>query len=293
MDAQSQDPWTEAQWTRIQETVRDEAKKARVAAAFMPLQGPFEKYVQNAPLQQLRIVGGGGTGPLLQVDDEVTRPLTTLAVNVALRGAQVAQADLEAALVAFRRAANLIARAEDYIVFRGQAGASPPTPGKLQPCHIRGGGRFLGLLPTALMVAQEPVGLPVEKGLVGAISRAVSRLENRGHFGPFAVILGHHLFDAAHSPLGTLIMPSDRIRPLIDGPLLRSSWLNRYAWNGIQVPSGIVVSLADELLDLVVAREISVRPLHVTVAPSVRHVFRVSERITARIKQKTALVALV
>ena len=32
MDAHSQDPWTEAQWTRVQETVRDEAKKARVAA---------------------------------------------------------------------------------------------------------------------------------------------------------------------------------------------------------------------------------------------------------------------
>ena len=60
-----------------------------------------------------------------------------------------------------------------------------------------------------------------------------------------------------------------------------------------EVPSGIVVSLADDLLDLVVAKEISVRRLQITVAPSPRHVFRVSQRFTMRIKQPTALVALV
>jgi hypothetical protein len=53
------------------------------------------------------------------------------------------------------------------------------------------------------------------------------------------------------------------------------------------------VSLADDLLDLIVAQEISVRRLQVTVAPSPRHVYRVSQRFTVRIKQRTALVALV
>jgi len=293
VDAQSQDPWTEAQWTRVQETVRDEAKKARVAASFMPVEGPLPDDEQTAPLQRLRRVSRGAPpGALLQIDDHVTRRLTTLAVNVGLRGAQVAEADLSTALVAFRRAANLIARAEDYVVFRGQAGINPPTPLGLQPCDIRGGARFRGLLPTALRVAREPVGFPLAVGLVGAVSRAVSHLERRGHPGPFAVVLGHRLFDAAHSPLGTLVLPSDRIRPMIDGPLLRSSWLNRFA-GGNQVPSGIVVSLADNLLDLIVASEISVRRLQVTVAPSPRHVYRVSQRFTVRIKQRTALVALV
>ena len=292
MDALSQDPWTEAQWTRVQETVRDEAKKARVAASFMPVQGPLQDDVQTAPLQRLRPAAAGPAGALLQIDDHVTRRLTTVAVNVGLRGAQVAEPDLATALVAFRRAANLIARAEDYVVFQGQPGASPRTPGGLDPCVIRGGDTFPGLLPTALTVWQEPVGFPLAVGLVGAVSRAVSRLEGSGHLGPFAVVLGHRLFDAAHSPLGTLVLPSDRIRPLIDGPLLRSSWLNRFA-GGAQAPSGIVVSLADDLLDLIVAQEISVRRLQVTAAASPRHVYRVSQRFTIRIKQRTALVALV
>jgi uncharacterized linocin/CFP29 family protein len=293
VDAHSEDPWTEAQWTRVQETVRDEAKKARVAASFMPVQGPLPEDAQTAPLQRLApFTIPPQPGELLQINDSATRPLTTLAVNVGLRGAQVAEPDLESALVAFRRAANLIARAEDYVVFRGQAAANPVTPAPLRPCDIRGGDAFLGLLPTALLIAQEPVGVSLAVGLVAAISRAVSRLEQFGHLGPFAVVLGHRLFNAAHSPLGTLVLPSDRIRPLIDGPLLRSSWLNRYA-GGIEVPSGIVVSLADNLLDLVVAREISVRRLQVTVQPSPRHVYRVSQRFTLRIKQPTALVALV
>ena len=231
-------------------------------------------------------------GTLLEIDDNVTRRLTTIAVNVGLRGAQVAEADLGTALVAFRRAANLIARAEDYVVFRGQAGVSPPAPAALRPCDIRGGEAFLGLLPTALIEAQELVPFPLGVGLVRAVSRAVSRLERAGHLGPFAVVLGHRLFDAAHSPLGTLVLPTDRIRPLIDGPLLRSGFLNRFS-GGNERPSGIVVSLADDLLDLVVAREISVRRLQITVAPSPRHVFRVSQRFTMRIKRPTALVALV
>jgi uncharacterized linocin/CFP29 family protein len=293
VDAYSQDPWTEAQWTRVQETVRDEAKKARVAASFMPVQGPLPDEAQTATLQRVRTVAGRP----LEIVDHNTRRLTTLGVNVALRAAQVAEPDLSSALVAFRRAANLIARAEDYVVFLGQPAANPAVPGRLAPCVIRGGAQFAGLLRTALNQGQIPVIGPYPIGLVSAVSRAVSHLEQQGHLGPFAVVLGHCLFDAAHSPIGTLVLPADRIRPLIDGPLLRSSWLNQFSLNAAlasqEVPSGFVASLADDLLDLVVAKEISVRRLQITRDVSPRHIFRVSQRFTVRIKQPTALVALV
>lgn len=295
MDAQ--DPWTEAQWTRVQETVRDEAKKARVAASFMPVQGPLPDDAQTAPLQRLTVRPRPASEPRrrLEINDHDTRRLTTLAVNVGLRGAQVVEPDLSSALVAFRRAANLIARAEDYVVFLGQPGANPAVPGRLAPCVIRGGAQFDGLLPIALKQAQVPVKSQHPVGLVSAVSRAVSHLEQEGHLGPFAVVLGHFLFDAAHSPIGTLVLPSDRIRPLIDGPLLRSSWLSQFSGVPVphEVPSGLVVSLADDLLDLVVAKEISVRRLQITRDDSPRHLFRVSQRFTVRVKQPTALVALV
>ena len=281
MDANSPDPWTEAQWTRVQETVRDEAKKARVGASFLPVQGPLPDDAQTTPLQRLRVNTARNS---LEVNDHDTRRLTTIAVNVGLKGPQVAAADLDSALVAFRRAANLIARAEDYVIFRGQPMPTPPVPPELTPCVIRGGQAFNGLLPEALAQHQEPVAPATGVGLVAAISRAVSHLERRGHNGPFAVVLGNRLFDLAHAPLGTLVLPADRIKPLIDGPLLRSSWLNQ---------SGVVVSLADDLLDLVVAQEISVRRLQITADDSPRRVYRVAQRLTLRIKQPTTLVALI
>jgi hypothetical protein len=46
-------------------------------------------------------------------------------------------------------------------------------------------------------------------------------------------------------------------------------------------------------LDLVVAKEISVRRIQISRDDSPRHIFRVSQRFTVRVKQPTALVALV
>jgi hypothetical protein len=87
------------------------------------------------------------------------------------------------------------------------------------------------------------------------------------------------------------VLPSDRIKPILDGPLVRSSALNRFL-GAAQRASGVVVSLAEDLVDLVVASEIDVHLLQVTDAVSPRYVFRVSERFALRIKQRTALVAL-
>ncbi len=34
-------PWTDEQWARVNQVVQEEAKRARVAAAFLPLYGPL------------------------------------------------------------------------------------------------------------------------------------------------------------------------------------------------------------------------------------------------------------
>jgi uncharacterized linocin/CFP29 family protein len=295
MEAYSQDPWTEAQWTQVQETVRNEAKKQRVAASFLPLHGPLAEDLQTTPLQVFTpIASPAPPGTLLEIIDHTTRRLTTLSVNVGLRSAQVAEPDLSTALVAFRRAANLIARTEDYLIFQGQAGANMATPQGLEPCNITGGEAFVGLLDTARNAGQTVQVLPLNgNGLVAAVTRAMTRLEQEGHLGPFAVVLGGDLFGRAHTPNLSLVLPSDRIKPLIDGPLLRSTTLNLLNVAGNEDPSGLVVSLGDDLVDLVVGSEICVRYLQVTPDASPRHVYRVSQRFTLRIKQPAAVVALV
>jgi len=308
MDNDTQGQWTEEQWNLVQQTVRDEARKVRVAASFLPVHGPLPPDAQVAPLQEIKNEPTADLGysvrpgelaafsaprqrgepeERLSVDDLQTRPLTTVSVNVYLKRAQVAQPDLSSALLMFRRAANIIARVEDSLVFAGQPGPDPePNKIKVEPhiFRVTGGAEFAGLVKTA-----EDEGNTVEtdtdgQHLVTAVVEGIAKLEAFGHLAPFALVLGPDLFVTAYKPEEkSLVLPADRIKPLLDGPLLRSST--------IENTKGVLVSLAGELVDLLVASDISVRLLQETLEP--RYVHRVSQRFTLRTKDKKAIVALV
>src|SRR5262249_5680115 len=99
--------WTEEQWNLMQQTVRDEPRKARVAASFLPLYGPLPPDAASVPLQVLE--EPEDTTRPTSVDDGRSRRLTTISYIVELRGHQVAQPDLSSGLIMFRRAANIIA----------------------------------------------------------------------------------------------------------------------------------------------------------------------------------------
>jgi uncharacterized linocin/CFP29 family protein len=297
MDNDTQGQWTEEQWNLVQQTVRDEARKVRVAASFLPVHGPLPPDAESVPLQTVideavddptkySIRQRGESEERLLVDDTRTRPLTTIAVNVYLRRSQVAQPDLSSPLIMFRRAANIIARVEDWIVFRGQ----PQLPKnladiKVQPpiFNVAGGESFDGLVKSAKSKVKVPVSRRSGADLVGAVVRGIANLEDFGHLGPFALVLGPELFVMAYTPeKNSLVLPADRIKPLLDGPLLRSST--------IADTEGVLVSLAGELIDLLVASDISVRLLQESLEP--RYVYRVSQRFTLRIKKPEAIVAL-
>ena len=65
----------------------------------------------------------------------------------------------------------------------------------------------------------------------------IGELEVNSHPGPFACISGARSFVKAHTPVASLmVLPADRITPLLNGPLLRSGQMAQTA--------GIVVSLA-------------------------------------------------
>ena len=112
--------------------------------------------------------------------------------------------------------------------------------------------------------------------LVHQVSEKIGNLEGKGHFGPFAVVLGRTLFADAQTASAALVLPSDRIIPFLGGgPLLRSSTLPD--------DQGIVVALGAAPVELVVATDVSVGFLQVTTDPL--FVFRVFEKIAVRIKR--------
>jgi len=294
--------WTEDQWSLVQQTVREEARKVRVAASFLPRNGPWGSDTDSVPTQVFNDTQPfplglpGGPNVRLAVDDRTTRPLTTISVNVQIRNSQMAQPDLSSALSMFRRAANIIGRIEDGLIFQGQNSVNPfnnlqfrNLPNVFQ---VSGGEEWRGLIDAATRQGsgQQPFdSLRDQNGtlvyspdaFVRDITRGISTLEGGGYLAPFALVLGNDLFELAHTPTNSLVMPADRIKPILNGPLLRSST--------IRPLYGVLMSTAGDPVDLVLASDISVKPVQVTMEP--RHVYRVSERFTLRIKQPRAILA--
>ena len=278
--------WTDAQWSRVSQVVSEEVNKGSVAGGFLPCYGPLSR---SAELVRKEKVEETDPPPWIRVDDVETINLWTLAVHVHLKQQQLAEEDLAGALSAFRRGANLLARAEDTIVFNTVPQPPlPPPPPPLAPFNIglvRVTGPALltgseGLVEEGkkLTVGSSPIARTGEE-LVQAVAEAIVALEKNGHLGPFACVLGDKVFVVAHTPLASMVMPSDRMEPLLGMPLLRSGT--------IPDDEGIVVSLAGDPIDLVVATAPAAQFLLVTDDPE--YVFRVYERFALRIKEDNAV----
>lgn len=282
--------WTEEQWRNVNQVVHDEAFKTRVAASFLPLYGPLAADVVTVPTQAVTKPKNQNPMPgeakhRLVVDDKTTMAIATISANVYLSRHQVAEEDLSSALIMFRRTANIIARVEDALIFNGMTATGEPANNNLTIPEIYRVDTVQaqrGLDDDKNAVISVPHNAP-GSALVEPVVDAISLLENSGHLGPFALALGNKLYGMAYKPEPkSLVLPADRIKPLLDGPLLRTSTL----------PSdqGVIVSLAGEPIELVVASEISTRFLQVTLEP--RHLYRISQRVALRVKEPKAVVTL-
>jgi uncharacterized linocin/CFP29 family protein len=231
----------------------------------------------------------------LVVDSAPTTFLTSFGVNVALTSQEVADPDQSAALIQFRRAASIIARLEDALVFGGQPGAGEDpygVEGLPRVFDVGNGGRQPGLAaipdPPRPTVYYPRLPQPVAPGprpgnnLAQAIIESIGQLEDAGHNRPFACVLGQTRFSDLHTPTDSLVLPRDRVVPFLEGPLLRSST--------IPTDSGVVVALGGSPIEIVVSSDLHVRFLQVTTEP--RFVFRVSERIALRVTDWSAIVVL-
>ncbi len=282
----TQPPWTEDQWSKVREAINEEAQRARVASSFLPLVGPVPGDQSTVPAMVMDASRTdqpqrGEPPQRLTIDEGQTLRLATIATDIYLRNSEVSDPELQSAIAMFRRSANILSRLEDWIVFNGQpAEAQGPPSGELQPeiYVVTGGQQNDGLLTTA---GQAPVSVgPNPSDLVGAVVQAINLLEAQGHLGPFACVLSDPLFLAANTPnQNSLVLPADRIRPFLNGPLLRSSTIP----DGTKPKTkaqGVVVSLAGAPIDLVIGTDMGVRFLQVNLEP--RWVFRLSQRFVLR-----------
>jgi len=289
-------PWTDEQWTRVNQVIQEEASRARVAATFLPLYGPLPGSTDFVRREVITYPASPAPPPAqrIEIADRDTIQLATLQVRVRVRSAQMADPEMRSVLALFRRAANVLARLEDAVIFRGLISPAPPAvvpAGGAPPpvWEIHGGQVSDGLLLAAgsvvVPVPPLPGGPPVRPDLVAAVSAAIGVLEGSGHFGPFAVVLGQGYYTEVQTPRAAgFVLPQDQIIPFLGGgPLLRSSTL--------PANNGVMVALGGVPVELVVAADMSLQFLQVTQEPM--YVFRVRERMALRIKEADAIATLV
>jgi uncharacterized linocin/CFP29 family protein len=308
-DRNPQVPWTAEQWSLLNRVLQQEAARARSAANFLPLVGPLAADVDFVRANRLlephrhQPDPAAATNPNPPIgfgvmDREVIQ-LASLQVTVPVRSAQMADPELESVQLLFRRAANVLARLEDFLVFQGQpaAGHAPALAyEKLPPIWtITGGGANPGLYPKddpkrlinpydQKHIADSDKSQPGSL-LVSLVSEAIGRLEDAGQFGPFALVLGQGLFTEVQTPNAqSLVLPQDRILPFLGsgGSLLRSSTLEPHC--------GVLMALAGQPVELVVASDMAVSFLQITPDPA--YLFRVSEKICLRIRQPQAILGI-
>jgi uncharacterized linocin/CFP29 family protein len=305
IDRNAQVGWTDAQWNRVREEVLREWQKVRVAGSFLPIYGPLPPSTHVVPSE---VIGRGGT-----VDDGEISRIYELTVRVELSRQQVAEEDLSGALMLLRRAATALAIDEDDVIFNGQTGNQPAKrvvgSGRVQrfPIVQRVGGEpdatMKVLTSSGITTPSNPGPLGLVRGafesallkdgsgtaLLNAISQAISILETNGYGPPFVCVLGNDSFNAAHNPIGdSMVLPADRIEPLVGRQLLRASALEHVQDKQTR---GVVLSLAGDSMDLVVAVEAT--PEFTQVEAVGHYVFRVFERLALRIKDNYAIVRLV
>jgi len=268
--------WGQELWDRIDKAVGDEAKRSSLAAQFLPLVGPLAGAL-TVPADVIAY------SPLSIAEDRV-RPLVELSAEFTLTPTQVAgEANLLTATSLATRAANLVAQAEDVLIFQGDAGQNAPVFNLVKRRQSPG----QGLLDAA---EEEITVQPVDPGeqhygehLFAAVATGCAHLQGKGQFGPYALALHDEVYADSFAPLaGSLTAPADRIKPLVAQGYFGTGALPRQ--------TGVLLSVGGNTVDLVLASDATVDFSQVDGDGLWR--FRVFERFALRVKEGSAVLRL-
>lgn len=266
----SQLNWTDAQWQVVNDTVKTEFGKASVATAIkLRARGPLPGGVETVRNERLLL-----NGSKLKLDTDHSAAdlkLVNLTVHVELSNEQVSDQTLSNALLAFGRAANVLAQQEDRIVFDGFDPTSP-TVNAFVANTVRE--------QKGLADAKERLRFDIitddGPSLIAAVVAAIKRLEDNSHPGPFACVLGNRLHRTAYEPAQSLAITADTIAPILNGPVVRSG----QAFSSL----GFVIPFPTDAVDIVVGTEPKVDFLQRT--DKGRFLFRVYERFVLRLRDR-------
>ena len=266
--------WPQDVWTRIDQAVSAEIQRTGVASKVMPLSGPMPD-ATTVPADVI-------DEDTMTVSEDAVLPIVELSVEFSLTPQQVdSEATLSTAETLATRAANLIAQAEDLLIFQGQRGAESPIFRQVKTRGAAGIG-VLGAARDTVQVNHSGNGGYGEE-TVRAVAQAYSALQAKGQYGPYALVLRTEEYADTFEPLkNTLVMPADRIKPLMTQGFFGTGTLPEV--------TGLLLSLGGAAMDVMVGVEPVTAFLQIDNDGMYR--FRVFERFALRVKDPAAIVRL-
>ncbi len=288
--------WPAAIWNGINEAVADECQRIKVAAKFLPMYRPMAE-ARTVPAERIKRDEAG-----FLIDEAPVTPLVEIWSEFELTRQQVArEAELGTARTLARRAANILAQAEDAMIFQGAEALEAEAFFSNGKVLQRSGPVMTGLLgpfePAELSIVIPALGpealvdLPTLDAATPrfgeltfeAVSEGYVRLQTNAHHGPYALVLPPGPFADTQAALPrTLLRPAERIHDLLHSEI--------HATSRLPPLSGVLVSLGGSTLELVVGQEPEAMFLFEDAEGKYR--FRVWERFALRIKDQSAIVRL-
>jgi uncharacterized linocin/CFP29 family protein len=258
--------WSDAIWERIDHEVKAELDRACIATKFLPTVRSLSPSERTVPEDTISATDG-----VLSIDQRKVLALLEESQPFLLSKEQYHDEErIGTAATLASHAANRLAQAMDLSIFVGVE-----NPSLLQVAegnHVE---------PVHLLVADRPG--EYGEDVFRAVAAAYAFLQGKGQYGPYALIFRTEQFADAHAPLkATLIMPADRIRPLMTAGF--------YGTGTLPEKTGVMVSIGGNTVD--VAISVGGATAFTQIDDDENYRFRVYERSTVRIKDPTALVLL-
>jgi len=307
--------WGKEIWDYIDMAVHDECTRVRVAAKYLPIH-PVPDHTTtvpadsvSAPAEEAGVIGA------FAVDEGAVTRLIEFWVEFSLTPQQLEQESQitnahrghSTAVTLATRAANLLVRAEDMIVFQGHAAFGTDFFQK----NIRSRGvpadfGLLDIIPAGadssvpellgdqvITVERSDTTSPVPvygENTFKAVAQGYAVLQDKGHYGPYGLTLQTVPFADTHAPLaGTLIMPADRIQPLATAGFYGSGTLAAATSPDLEPQfTGSMVSVGGNTVDLVVGTDATTAFMQQNVDGNYQ--FRMLERMALRLKDISAVV---
>jgi uncharacterized linocin/CFP29 family protein len=267
--------WDDSVWKSLDDAVHDEFHRTAVGLKFIPFSGQFDN-AMTVPADAIDLA-------TMTVNEADVTALVELGVEFGLTRQQTAAEGQNGTGVTLgTRAANLLAQAEDMVIFLGEAAFKNPLFKKVRHRSGTGGP---GLLNSAAeVVTVRPVN-PQHYGenSFNAMADAYGRLQRQGHNGPYAAALHSDVYADSFAPVANMpALPADQIKQLAS--------LGMFGTGALPPKTGVVVSVGGNSVDLVVGLEPTTEVLQQDGEGFYR--FRSFERFVLRIKDKSAIVRL-